>query len=94
MSSKALMTDVIWTLFKFNGKISEDPVISTSWRGRRICLLVHAVIMLAFVCLLHIDEVLNLYAEDVEILSLTSILITLNSHKMQQLRGKYSWCMI
>lgn len=94
MSSKALTTDVIRELFKFNTEIGEDTEISTSWGGRRARLLVHAVITLAFVCLLRIDEVLNLRAENIEILSPTSISITLNSRKTQQLGGKYSWYVI
>jgi hypothetical protein len=87
VSSKALTSDVIRELFDFNNLL-DDSEVGNSWEGRHSRLLVHAVVSLAFVCLLRMDEVLHLRAEDIEILSPTSISITLSSRKTNPFGGK------
>lgn len=85
ISSKALTSDVIRDIFNFNKQMNHT---SESWGGHRSRSLVHAVVTLAFVCLLRIDEVLNLRSEDIEVLSPTSISITLPSRKTNPFGGR------
>ncbi|KAF8958230.1 hypothetical protein BDZ97DRAFT_1668802, partial [Flammula alnicola] len=92
MSSRAITSDIIKQMFDFNN-LSENliprPIRQTSrqeksladWGGPRARMLVHAVVCLAFVCLLRSDEVLNLRVEDVEFIDSHTISVTLPSRK-------------
>jgi integrase len=58
------------------------------WGSPRHRLLVHAVTTLAFMCLLRLDEVLNLRFEDIELRD-DSVIVTLSSRKTQQFGGLF-----
>ena len=93
MSSRAITSDMIRAIYAFNQaegrcKIGEycgsTSRAEKEWATPRKRLLVHAVVTIAFVCLLRIDEVLNLKFEDVKILGDNSISITLETRKTDQ----------
>jgi integrase len=58
------------------------------WATPRRRMLVHAVISIAFVCLMRIDEVLNLRFEDLKVIADNNISITLETRKTHQYGGK------
>ncbi|PPR02923.1 hypothetical protein CVT26_009778 [Gymnopilus dilepis] len=74
MSSRAITSSDIRKLYDFNNSEGRDIILPYSgstprsekeWGGPRARLLVHAVVTLAFVCLLRVDEVLKLQFEDI-----------------------------
>src|SRR5262245_11681985 len=98
MSSRAITSTVIKDLFDFNNQpryrsveaykafCHQDGVTGT-WGGPRARLLVHAVVTIAFSCLLRIDETLNLRAKDVTILRTECISINLPQRKTNPYGG-------
>jgi len=96
MSSRALTSDVIRRLYLFNNSEGRSDIVNfhpvntgeTQWGNPRRRLLVHSVLTLAFVCLLRIDEVLNLRFQDVQYHDPDHIEITLESRKTHQFGGE------
>lgn len=99
MSSRALTSDTIQELYNFNNQpqyrtiegykpTARQEKSVDKWGGGRARLLVHAVVTLAFSCLLRIDEVLNLQAHDITILSRESISIHLPFRKTNPYGGE------
>jgi integrase len=100
MSSRALTSDQIRQMYAYNtaeGRTtlqnvtprkshSKDP---ESWGSPRHRLLVHAVTTLAFICMLRLDEVLNLRFEDIKFYDDRAV-ITLASRKTHPLGGLFS----
>jgi integrase len=97
MSSRALTSEVIRKIYAFNqaeGRCEVQAFIphtrgktNESWGTPRRRLLVHAVLTMAFVCLLRIDEALNLCFEDIKIHSSERIEIDLFSRKTHPFGG-------
>jgi hypothetical protein len=99
MSSRAITSTVIKDLYDFNNQPQyrtiegykptprKDKSIA-NWGGPRARLLVHAVVTLAFCCLLRIDEVLTLQAQDVTILLTECLSINLSDRKTDPYGGK------
>ena len=94
MSSRALTSDQIRQMYDYNmaeGRSTVQNITSRVkskelWGSPRHRLLVHAVTTLAFMCLLRLDEVLNLRFEDIELRD-DSAIVTLSSRKTQQFGG-------
>ena len=95
MSSCALTSDIIRRLYSYNTAEGRSTVQSCtprvkdkdSWGSPRRRLLVHAVVTMAFVCLLRLDEVINLRFEDIQIHTDNHIELTLSSRKTHQYGG-------
>jgi hypothetical protein len=98
MSSRAITSAVIKDLFDFNNQpqyrtieaykaIPHQDRVTGNWGGPRARLLVHAVVAIAFSCLLRIDEALNLRAVDVTILCTECISINLSQRKTNPYGG-------
>ena len=97
MSSRALTSDVIRRLHVFNNSEGRSDIVDfqpvnttgeTQWGNPRRRLLVHSVLTLAFVCLLRIDEVLNLQFQDLQYHGPDHIEITLQTRKTHQFGGE------
>jgi len=96
MSSRALTREVIQRMYAYNQAEGRSEVqafmprtlkAKASWGSPRRRLLVHAVLTLAFVCLLRIDEALNLRFEDIIFHSPEAIEINLFSKKTHPFGG-------
>jgi integrase len=94
MSSRALTREVIEKMYAYNhaeGRSEVQPFMDRkakqSWGNPRRRLLVHAVLTVAFVCLLRIDEALNLRFEDIIFHSPEKIEIHLFKRKTHQCGG-------
>jgi integrase len=96
MSSRALTGDIIRRLYHYNNSEgrsdighphSTDPTGETQWGNPRRRLLVHSVLTLAFICLLRIDEVLNLQFQDLQYRSSDHVEVTLDSRKTHPFGG-------
>jgi len=95
MTSRALTSDVIRKIFTYNQADGRSIVqlfvphgkAKDTWGSPRHRLLVHAVLTMAFVCLLRIDEVLNLRFEAIQFHSPEQIEIELFSRKTHPFGG-------
>lgn len=96
MSSRAITSDTIRAMYAYNQAEGRSEIeeyhgsisrAEKGWATPRKRLLVHAVATIAFVCLMCIDEVLNLRFEDVEATD-NHISITLETRKIHQYGGK------
>jgi len=93
MSSKAISPDIITKIYKLtweSGLGSNDRFASEGkevWRNHKGRALVHAIVTVAFVCLLRVDEVLKLRYDDVKIDDEGMIKIFLPSRKTAQFGG-------
>lgn len=96
MSSRALTREVIQRMYAFNQAEGRSDVQAfrprtekarESWGNPRRRLLVHAILTLAFVCLLRIDEALSLRFEDIMFHSPEKIEVTLFSRKTHPYGG-------
>jgi integrase len=97
MSSRALKSEVIRKIYAYNQAEGRAAVqaftprtsrkAKGSWGSPRRRLLVHAVLTMAFTCLLRIDEALNLCFEDITIFNTEKIEIKLFSTKTQPVGG-------
>ncbi|KAF8962215.1 hypothetical protein BDZ97DRAFT_1733231, partial [Flammula alnicola] len=96
MSSRAITSSDIRKMYKYNNDNGNatiqpysgpTPRSQKTWGGPRARLLVHAVVTLSFVCLLRIDEVLNLKFEHVTVEEGNRVKITLPSRKNAQYGG-------
>jgi hypothetical protein len=89
MSSKAITSDIILRLYCFNnsegrseiGHSNPSESVAHQWGNPRRRLLVHSVLTLAFLCLLRIDEVLNLQFQDLQYRSQNQVVVTLHTRK-------------
>jgi integrase len=103
MSSRAITSDMIRKIYTYNQAEGRCDVAqysgSTSrlraeydWGSPRKRLLVHTVMTIAFVCLMRIDEVLNLKFEDIKLKQDygdgNCISITLETRKTHQYGGE------
>ncbi len=99
MSSRAITAAHILQMYNYRNQperlvpvpiqqISRDtPKSLDNWGGPRLRLLVHVIVVLAFSCLLRCDEVVNLRAEDVEVLGPDCISFCLTSRKTSPFGG-------
>ena len=99
MSSRAITAHHIRQIYDYNNtpeSLAPVPFQQTprnaeksldDWGGPRIRLLVHAITVLSFTCLLRSDEVVNLRVEDVTVLHPDCISVCLTSRKTSQFGG-------
>uniref|UniRef100_A0A0W0EVT3 Uncharacterized protein n=1 Tax=Moniliophthora roreri TaxID=221103 RepID=A0A0W0EVT3_MONRR len=95
-SAQAITADMIGKMFDFGRKPenselkaqtqthkndNEDP---HKWAGLHFCRLLHFIYTISFVCLLRIDEALQIRFKDVEIIDDHTIKLMLPFHKMNQ----------
>ncbi|KAF8335627.1 hypothetical protein F5887DRAFT_891825 [Amanita rubescens] len=94
MSSRALTSQDIKTIWEFNEKnyhkqgAMVTPSSEKQWGRERARRLVHAIITLSFVCLLRIDEALNICKKDIEIIGPDCLSVTLQKRKTDPFGGK------
>jgi hypothetical protein len=98
MSSRAITSTDIKELYDFNNQPQHQTTgykptprkgrHIDHWGGPRARLLVHAVVTIAFSCLLRIDEALNLKATDITILNDQCMSINLSQRKTDPYGGK------
>jgi hypothetical protein len=102
MSSRAITSTVIKDLYDFNNQPQHRTMEGykptprkdkklENWGGPRARLFVHAVVTLAFCCLLWIDEVLTLQALDIRILSPECLSISLMHRKTDPYGGEVAF---
>lgn len=89
MSTEPMTTDILKAMFLHNSKACNQVVAAGrgNWGGRLARWLVLTVALIAFTCILRLDEVLNLRYEDIEVLERDRIKITLRSRKTNQTGG-------
>ncbi len=96
ISSRALTKEVLQYIYTFNqaeGRCDIQPFTPRTkkdgdlWGSPRRRLLVHAVLTMAFICLLRIDEALSLRFEDIIFHSPEKIEVILSSRKTHQFGG-------
>ena len=97
MSSRAITSDMIRKMYEYNqaeGRCDIEEYSGSTlrakktWATPRKRLLVQAVVTIAFVCLMRIDEVLNLKFEDIMVDGENHITLTLESRKTHQYGGR------
>jgi hypothetical protein len=104
MSSRAITSTVIKEMFDYNNQPQHRTVgykptprkdrQIDNWGGPRARLLVHAVVTMAFSCLLRIDEALTLQVADITILQTECMSITLSQRKTDPYGGRLNFNMV
>ncbi len=97
MSSRAITSDILRKMYHYNQAERRSDIFAgtekspqksvKTWGSPRRRIFVHAVVTIAFVCLMRIDEVLNLQFEDVKSSGTNRLSITLESRKTHQYGG-------
>ncbi|KAJ7469078.1 DNA breaking-rejoining enzyme [Mycena latifolia] len=95
-SARAITPEIIFNLYHYNNKpeVAEikpvrrrnrkDPVDPNEWGGGRSRRMLHAVYVIAFLCLLRFDEALKIQLQDIRWLSDTSFELSLPFRKTSQ----------
>jgi hypothetical protein len=79
----------VWAIKDYAPGTRSKPHHDHEWGGGRARRLLQAAYTIAFLCLLRFDEVLKIQAQDIEVLSETSISLTLPFRKTSQFGGKW-----
>jgi hypothetical protein len=101
MSSRAITSTVIKEMYDCNNQPQHQTVgykptprkdrHIDHWGGLRARLLVHAVVTMAFSCLLRIDEALTLKTTDITILQTECLSINLSQRKTNPYGGRLNF---
>jgi hypothetical protein len=78
----------MWAIKDYAAGSRSQKLHGHEWGGGCARCLLQAAYTIAFLCLLRFDEVLKIQAQDIEVLSATSISLTLPFRKTSQFGGK------